>query len=258
MIGDGVRVGDARRRCRRVAVAVLIALAGVVAVGNLPVSSDQGVDFVVSKKRMPLYRKVFEFLDRDAQYRELAGGITDQQRSAEQRILDVFDWTNRRIKATPDGWTIVDDHILNIVIRGYGTSDQRADVCATLLTYAGVPSFWTKVRAAGSDVGVILTFMRIGEQWAVADVANGYLFRRADGALATVDDFPGRRVVLPAGIDDVLSGGVRYSEILAALRLPRVPQTLRAELQMPWPRLRYQTARVFGRSDDGEENESRR
>ena len=60
------------------------------------------------------------------------------------RVLAVFDWTARRIQPTPEGWPVVDDHILNIIIRGYGMTDQRADVFATLTTYAGVPAFWQR------------------------------------------------------------------------------------------------------------------
>lgn len=222
------------------------------AVANVSVTSTQGVNFEVSTHRLPLYRKAFEFLDRDAQYRQLAEEVTREAASDQQRALAVFDWTARRIQPAPVGWPVVDDHILNIIIRGYGSSDQRADVFATLTTYTGVPAFWQNVKAPGMQDGVILTFVRVERRWVVMDVANGFTFRNVRGELATVDDFAANRVVMPAAARSLMMRSTPYSRVFDQLRMPPIPRPLRAELQMPSRRLWHQARIALRLEHDNE------
>jgi hypothetical protein len=243
-----------RRRWRRIALVQMLVALSLAALAHLPVTTKQGIDFQVSEHRLPLYRKVFEFLDRNAQYRFVAGSVTARAASDSERVQEVFDWTVRRIKPQPKGWTVVDDHILNIIIRGYGTHDQRADVAATLMTYAGVPSFWRKVRPTAGGPDLILTFALVEGRWVVMDVANGFLFRTLQGQLATPADFSTGSVVMPADAGSLAIGSTPYPAFFQQLRMPEVPDTLRAELQMPWPRLWYQTRRAFGQVRDDEDD----
>lgn len=232
----------------------VLVLVGLVALAHVPVSTRQGVNFEIATYRLPLYRKAFEFLDRDAQYRFLASAITRGTVSDSERVQTVFDWTARRIQPTPDGWDVVDDHILNIIIRGYGTHDQRADVAATLMSYAGVPAFWRKVRPPGGQPELILTFAQVDDRWVVMDVANRLLFRTTKGALAALDDFATGSATLPADAKSLLIGATPYPEFFQQLRMPSIPRTRRAELQMPWPRLWYQTRRAVGQVSDDEDD----
>ena len=248
-----VAAGRVRRRYRRAAL-VLVALAGLALVANFPVTTKQGVNFEVSAHRLPLYLKAFEFIDRNAQYQQLAHEITREGTSDQERTLAVFDWTARRIQPAPEGWAVVDDHILNIIIRGYGASDQRADVFATLTTYSGVPTFWHKVNAPGTRDGVILTFAHVDGRWVVIDVANGFVFRNERGELASPEDFAANRVAMPAAAGSLTLGSTPYSQVLKQMRMPPIPRPLRAELQMLWPRLWYETKRAAGyERDDGSE-----
>ena len=233
------------RRNRR-AIWTALALAGVVGVTNLSVTTTQGVNFEITAHRLPLYLKAFEFLDRDAQYRQLASEITRGIASEQDRAVAVFNWTARRIQRAPEGWPVIDDHILNIIIRGYGLSDQRADVFATLVTYAGLPAFWQNVKAPGTRDGVVLTFVRVDGRWVVVDVANGLLFRNLRGELASAEDFAANRAILPAAAGSLMTGSTPYSRVFTQLRTPPAPRPLRAELQMPWPRLWDQTRRAVG------------
>src|SRR5438132_5964216 len=221
-----------RRRYRAAALLIVVLAAGFALVANVRVGTKQGVNFEVSEHRLPLYLKTFEFLDRDAQYRQLANEITWGAASDQERSLAVFNWTARRIQPAPQGWPVVDDHILNIIIRGYGTSDQRADVFATLTTYAGVPAFWQKVRAPGTEDGVILTFVRVDGRWVVTDIAHGFMFRNVRGELATAEDLSTSRAILPAAAGSIRIGSTPYSQLLKQLRTPPIPRPLRAELQM--------------------------
>jgi hypothetical protein len=243
---------DGRRRRWRLAAFALVLVASLAVVADIPVTTRQGVNFEVTEHRLPLYLKSFEFLDRDAQYRQLAGEITRGAASDEARVLAVFDWTARRIQPQPEGWPIVDDHILNIVIRGYGMADQRADVFATLTTYAGVPAFWQKVRAPRTTDGVIFTFVRLDGRWVVIDVANKFVFRNTHGELASTEDFVANRALLPEAAQSRLVGSTPYAEIAKHVGPLVIPRPLRAELQMFWPRLLDVTLRTIGyRHDDG-------
>src|SRR4051812_41636741 len=98
-----------------VATVVIAALFGV---ANVPVTTKQGVNFEVSTHRLPLYLKGLQFVERSGQYAQIAGEITSGATSDTERVTRIFDWTRRHIRQTPTGWPVVDDHILNIVIRG--------------------------------------------------------------------------------------------------------------------------------------------
>lgn len=243
-----------RRRWRRIALVQMLVVLALLALAHLPVTTKQGVDFEVTTHRIPLHRKVFEFIDRDAQYAFLASSITRSAASDTDRIRAVFDWVARRIQPNPPGWQVVDDHILNIIIRGYGTNDQRADVAATLTTYSGVPSFWRKVVSPDGERVLILTFALADGRWVVMDVANGFLFETLRGELATLDDFETQRAVLPVAAQSLVIGDSPYPAVFHQLRMPSIPDTLRAELQMPWRRLWYQARRAIGQVRDDEDD----
>ena len=226
----------------------------VLVVANWPVTTRQGVNRDVTIHRLPLYVKAFEFLDRNAQYVQLSQEVAGASSTDEQRLLAAYDFTRRRIRDTPDGWPVVDDHILNIVIRGFGLNDQLSDVCALLATYSGVPAFWSKVKASGTDDGIIFTFASVDGRWVVLDVANGFLFRHRDGHLATPAEVAADPTTRPEGTRTLMIRSTPYTRILDQLRMPPVPRPLRAELQMPWPRLWYETKRAVGfEHDDGSE-----
>lgn len=229
-----------RPRWRYAAFAVIIAGLALVGVANLDVTTKQGLNFEVSTHRIPLYLKAFEFIERSARYRQIADEVTSGAMSDTERALKVFEWTRRHIRTTPPDWPIVDDHILHIIIRGHGFSDQQADVFATLLTYAGVPAFWAKAQADPTGPVVILSFARIDDRWRVFDVFNGVVFRSATGGLATMNDLRGHPELLPASARSIEVKGVPYGEIVTKVPMPAVPNPLRAELQMPSARLWYQ------------------
>lgn len=230
----------ASRRWRRLGLALLVTALTVVGVAHLEVTTKQGVNFEVTTHRMPLYVKALQFINRSVQYEQIADEVTEGAVSDADRALKVFDWTRRQIKPTPKDWTILDDHILHIIIRGHGVNDQQADVFATLATYSGVPAFWTKVRLQPEGPGVILSFALVDGRWRVFDVFAGIAFRDDTGKLATMDGLRGRPDLVPASMRTVLVEGLAYEDIVTRASMPAIPETLRAELQMPTARLWYQ------------------
>lgn len=225
------------QRRRLFKLASLVAVVALVGAVSLEVTTKQGLNYEVSTHRIPLYLKALQFIDRSVQYRQISQEVTRNAVSDEDRALRVFEWTRRHIKPTPPGWPIVDDHILNIVIRGYGMNDQQADVFATLATYAGVPAFWAKVPGERAGKGVILSFARVDGRWRVFDVSAGIIFRDAAGELATMADLKGHSELVPALAQSTDVGGVPYAEVVTTASLPPVPDPLRAEMQMPSARL---------------------
>ena len=253
--GRGFARRDRPLGTRRVATAASIAaacgLAAFVAafITTWPVVTKQGVNYEVTDHRIPLYLKAWEFVDRSVQYQQVADEITSGAVSDTDRVLKVFDWTKRRIKTTPDGWPVVDDHILNIIIRGHGVGDQQADVFAAITTYAGVSAFWQKVPFKRPP-GVILSFAFIDDRWRVFDIARGIVFRTAAGELATMEDLAHNRELVPASVRSLDVDGVTYAEIVTNASMPPVPHPLRAELQMPLPRLWHEVKAAVGIEPD--------
>ena len=231
----------ARKRLVGGFLALLLA-AGTIGILTATATTRQGVNYKVSSKELPVYVKTVDFLHRHYQYTILSEQITRGAGSERERALAVFDWTCKHLQRTPAGWPVVDDHVLNIIIRGHGLGDQMADVFTTLLTYAGVPAFWIVVPEAG-----VLSFAKVEGKWRVFDVANGIAFRNTQGDLADLEEvsvYPSAEVVAMPG---ELHRGSRESRALSAPRLHVVaPDPLRAELQMPWPRLKYEVKRSIG------------
>jgi hypothetical protein len=209
-----------------------------------PSTTRQGLNFAVSTHHIPRYVKVLDFLHRDAHYRLLAKEITAGAQSDRERVLVVFEWTRHNIRPTPRGWPVIDDHIWHIIIRGHGLADQMADVFTTLSTYAGVPAHWKVLTAPGRNEKLILSFARVEEQWAVLDVWHGLAFADAGGRFMSAEAFAAD----PAAAETVAArAGIQasYAPYMSSSFL-EVPRTLRARLQMPWPRLTFELRRLIG------------
>ena len=232
-------------------------LVGAVAVTVSPATTRQGVNFHVSSRTVPLHVKLADFLDRHWHYSLLAKEITQGCRTDEARAVAVFSWTREHIKPTPNGWPIVDDHILNIIIRGYGVSDQMADVFTTLATYAGVDAFWKAYRLKGGMPGAIFSFARIDGTWAVFDVGRGVIFQNPEGQLASVEQLVAHPDWAAMAGEPLQPSGISYELFLPQLVPFEVPRPLRATLQMPGPRCWYETRKALHAGvDTGEKKES--
>jgi hypothetical protein len=237
---------------RALAGTALVAAVIVGASATRSATTRQGINFNVSEHAIPLYLKAFEFADRSAHYAALAREITSGARSEEERVRQVFDWTIDHVKPIPEGLPVVDDHIWNIIIRGYGTRDQQADVFTALSTYAGIPAFWKKVGPGPRSPGVLLSFAKVGGRWVICDVGAAVFFRTADGRPATLEDLRRDPGAIPSAVASLDIDGLTYREILAQAVMPPVPRPLRAELQMPSRRLWYEVVHVAGIERDHE------
>jgi len=197
---------------------------------NAQVNTKQGVDGTVTVKKIPLYVKICGFLYRDYQYGRLAGEITRGVPGDSEKVTALYLWTRENIRRPPEGFTVVDDHIWNIVIRGYGCADQASDVFTTLASYAGYEAFWEKCFIKGVKGSVILSFVFVNGNWSVFDVDNG----RA---------FPGGKA-----LDAAAPSGRSYSEYMAALDKGLFKRQLRRpDKQKIFGRIVYEARKLTGR-----------
>lgn len=234
-----------------------LAAAAIVAVGGLvlltrPLPTLQGVNYRVSVRTIPAYAKILDFLQRHYQYKSMAARICATGASDADCALAIFDWTHANIRPTPEGWPVVDDHPVNIAIRGYGKADQMADLFATLTVYAGIPAFFNFVKAPGSTATLPLAFAYIDGKWVTFDVDHHIVFRNRDGQLADVEELAAD----PAWVDEA-TAGIMLSELPYSRFVSRdslmpftVPDPLRSQLQQPWPRVRYELRNLTGLERD--------
>lgn len=147
---------------------------------NFSVTMKQGVNGEVSTIRIPLYAKMCGFFYRDYQYKALAHRITEGLKSGTDRVKAVYDWTVENIRKPPKGFRIIDDHIWDIIVRGYGTGGQVEDVFTTLASYAGYDAFWQKLSAGSGCPSIILSFVKIDSTWYIFSVSGRRPFMNTD------------------------------------------------------------------------------
>jgi hypothetical protein len=232
------------RRVIRRGIVALGVIAMMMTIACWPSSRFVGVNFVVTQQTLPLWVKAIEFVDRDRNMAETARAILGGIDGDEAKTTAALAWTRANIRNQPPGWPIVDDHIWHVVIRGYGQSDQQADVFTTLLAYAGVPAYWTLIGRQPEEIPI--SYVRIRDRWRVFDVQRGLVFRSAGGDLATPEELAADhdliRVAAAANVDDIDGYLARFNGYEA----PVAPDVLRADLQMPGRRLWYEIRKPLG------------
>jgi hypothetical protein len=219
-----------------------IGIAVLVGVANVPTTTRQGVNYVVTTRTLPAYVKALDFVERSVNYQQLARQIAGDAPSDEARMRAVFDWTRANIRDTPPGFPVIDDHVWHIIVRGYGEDDQKADVFTTLLSYAGVRAYWIFI---GPRPELTLSLVEIDRRWRPVDVANGLIFKGPDERLATVEQLGESRDLGPRQ-GPATYQGLPYSRYFEGFRPPAPPTITRPEMQMVWPRVWYATKRLAG------------
>jgi len=232
------------RRAIVVSVAGVMLLAGIVRVATWPLSTRQGVNYKQTTRYIPAYVKSLDFIQRHVQYNLIAGSVCHTSMTEGNCLLALLDWTAANIRHTPDGWPVIDDHVLHIIIRGHGVSDQIADVFTTLATYAGLPAFFRELQDPQRGTSLVLAFVRVGDGWVPVDAERHVVFRDDAGRLATVAQLL-RRPQLMAAVAP--AEGVDYTAFVAPRFLDpfTVPDPLRAELHRPWPRMKYEVGQIL-------------
>ncbi|MEW6008508.1 MAG: transglutaminase domain-containing protein [Candidatus Omnitrophota bacterium] len=154
---------------------------------NIKVSTRQGINYEWHNISMPLYLKLIDFFDRHYNYQELVKRIIKGKKTDQERVLRLFEWTHENIKKVPYAFPIIDDHVWNIIVRGYGTNDQSSDVFTTLCNYAGIDAFFTFVQSEDFTKRIPLSFVKLEKKWYVFDPYNGVYFKNKDQYFASIE-----------------------------------------------------------------------
>lgn len=213
-----------------------------------PTTTREGIDYAFRKRPIPLYLKLLTFLSRHYQFKYLAQQITLGAPTDEEKLLAIFRWVRANVRlGTPEGLPVRDDHVLNIIIRGYGESDQRGDAFSTLATYAGYRSVMYRLFAPDGSKGPVVAVAELGGRMLLFDTYSGAIFRNARGRLASFDDLRADPSIARRAVGQARFKGRPYSDFYERLLpLKALPPIIKPELQMPLHRVLYEAGRKLG------------
>ena len=234
---------QARRQGSRALLAVL-AIATLILVARWPVTTSEGVNFHVSLKKLTLLEKAVAFVDRDLEMCRLAKEIAGDDGVPEQRLLRMYQWVTENIHSVPPGLPVVDNHVLYIFVRRYGTIDQRAEAMAALASYDGMPALTIGLGKDPNRRPVQLTAVQLGNRIVVFDVNNRLVFRAASGQLASLADLQSDPSIVEKTAGGLMVDGVPYPQHFRNLREVS-PSFARMEEQRFWPRMKHEIVKRF-------------
>ena len=217
-----------------------------IALLNKKVTSLRGVDYKVSRITLPLYLKVLNFYDRHYNYKWLAKRITGHLDTREDKILRLFHWTHETIKPQPESLPIMDSHVWDVYVRGYGVSDNFHDLFSTLCNYIGADAFFTALYV-GDTRSINMSFVRIKRGWVVFDPYNGIYFKNNTGDLSTIEDISEQDWhIVKLSQTDISKANYEQYIVENLPRIKRLGSSLiRANIQSPINRLRFQLHKWF-------------
>ncbi len=216
---------------------IIIACLGGILLLNSQVTTQKCINYKCQEIKVPLYLKLLNFFDRHFNYKLLTEEITTGSESEEQKAMDIFNWVTANMRPAPEGFPIIDDHIWNIIIRGYGTNDQYCDVFSALCNYSGLDSLFLWIDGSDTRSRISLSLTKISGEWSVFDPYNGVYFMNSQGVLANLKD-------LRSG-NWSAKGSLNRSHPDYAIYLPNLPQINegrlhRSNIQSPLKRMIYQ------------------
>lgn len=216
----------------------------IVAVALWPATTRYGVNFHVASKTIPLYEKAVDFVSRDIQARRLAREITAGAASDRARLEKIFRWVGGNIRPVPAGFPIIDDHVWNIVVRGYGADDQRTEVFALLSSYSCCAATTVELRVP-SRGAIMVAVVDVEGTPRVFDVVHQLIFRNQAGDFASIEDLARSPGIVAEASNGLSPRGVPYTHYFSNVARLR-PVYVRMEHQKPWARLKDEILKLFG------------
>lgn len=217
----------------------------------MPMTYRVGINGELTVRHIPLYAKLGGFLYRDHEYRRIATEITGKIKQKEEKVLAVYNWTIMHIRTDqPEYWPVIDDHILDIIIRGYGESDQLADVFTTLCAYSGMPAYWRLYRVKDASkrkiASVVLSFVKLDRDngWLVFDLYNQKYFRTDDGRIADIKDIKKDPGLVGKNVGDFKIKGVPYPDFFRSIEPVNDAVYLRPDKQMFMKRILFEITKL--------------
>lgn len=221
---------------------IIIALIATALTLNIQVTTKYGKDYVLYKKQIPLYLKALNFIDRHLEYKQLTGEITVGYKTDNDKVLSIFDWVVKNIKKQPKELPVVDDHQLNIIIRGYGVTDQFEDVFTVLCTYGGFEAFYKRFTNSRKE-SYFISFVRIKNDWYPFSAYSGtYLLK--NNKIYSIKD-----VILEPSILHIFSDSIENFEADSFLdaieNMPFKATSMRVKGQSPLGRIMFYIKNIF-------------
>lgn len=155
---------------------------------NINVTTNHGRDFVVTRSELPLYLKLLGFFDRHFNYKLLVKQVVGHLETPEEKVFRLFEWTHETIRPQPKSLPIMDSHVWDVYVRGYGVSDNFHDLFSTLCNYIGVDAFFERLMFEDSRNYIDITFVHVERGWVAFDPFHGAYFKNKDGKWATIQE----------------------------------------------------------------------
>ena len=225
----------------------MTAAAGVFAwtIWHWPVQTRQGINYEVTEHTLPLSLKLAGFVYRDMEYRHLARALTRGIRGDEAKVLRLYEWVRSHVMAgNPPRLPVMDDHVWNIIVRGYGEPDQLADVLATLCAYAGIPAELAMLGPPGGRMIHAVAMVQLDDRWCPLDPFYGIIVRHADGRLMSREELLADPAPLHEAAPGLMVNGYEYSRLYQWLPQIEPSAELRPYRQMPLRRAWYEMKRT--------------
>jgi hypothetical protein len=218
----------------------VVILTAALIVMNMEATIRQGVNGIVQDVKMPLYVKLLDFWTRHNHYKLLTKQIVGDAKKDGDKLLRLFEWTTKNIRRVPAGFPIYDDHVDNIIIRGYGADDQSADVFTTLAAYAGFHAVMQRLNYEVCNCRRTVSFVETNGKILVFDTYEHFYFVNSGGEIASVDDIRGNPDIVKKTVGDYRPDGIYYYySIYEGITAPKRIKWSRPDFQMPVRRLIY-------------------
>lgn len=158
--------------------------------------------------------------------------------------MKLMEWTHQNIRRIPAGFPVIDDHVWNIIIRGYGAYDQSADVFSTLCNYAGVEAFYILIPSTGEGGKLPLSFVKLNGRWAAFDSYYGVYFKDKNGQFADVAALKSGNWAMERAGDATEKVGTNYALYFPNLPAPEQIGLSKAKIQSPLNRLLFEVKKI--------------
>ena len=233
------------RKKRSVLLLLLAVILGAILLLNKEVSYQQGINYKVYVKKIPLYLKLMDYFSRHFHYKILASEIIEGKTTDLEKILALFEWTHKNIKSNiPDSFPIIDDHVLNIIIRGYGVNDQLSYVFTTFCVYAGIPARAKRIFYKDKSHSIVISIVYLNGRRLLFDPYFGNCFINESGQIASIKDILLKPDLVNSAPYQPIIKGIRYREFFAGLSTIEDKEFLRGRMQMPFYRLIYELGKL--------------
>lgn len=174
------------RKIYLITLLTVIMLISVIFVLNMSVTTKQGINYQVHEIRLPLYLKILDFIDRHYNYKNIVANILGNTKEDNAKTMKIFNWVTANVQKNPKELPIIDDHPLNILIRGYAVQDQFEDIFTILCTYAGMEAFFKIFKNYSGNI-YYMSFVKITGRWCPLSAFGG-AYSTKNGAIASMDD----------------------------------------------------------------------